>query len=107
MIADPDGILERAQGPFGERRFHRPGHHPAHLRIREHLWQLERAREEFDDDASMADIDASIRYCHEAIAAVERLEDEEKCRYLLDHLERRRLDAVNPTVVEWGGLGTG
>lgn len=99
MIADIDGVLERAMGVRGERRFYPAGAHPATFKLREHLFALERQRDAVvgyrstsPDGYSVGHldlVDAAIEHDREQIARFERGHDREKAIYLLGYLERR------------------
>lgn len=91
MLADPDGIIERATNALGERRFYPPNAHPATHRLREHLFALERLRDEMTNppEGGNADLEQAIQDLEEKLRRFERGEDMLKAQCLLDESQAR------------------
>lgn len=85
MIADPDGILERAAGPYRRRRFYPPNCHPATQRMRDQLFVLERLREEYPPGLDTKLADESIETIRAELRKFEIGEDIAKAEHVLRH----------------------
>lgn len=92
MLADPDGVLDRATNPDGTRRFYPPYAHPATRRLRERLFLYERLREGGTENA--ISLDQAIEDYREELARFERGEDIDKARYLVAAYERATYDRI-------------